>query len=61
MSAKKILDDKKKYASDLSTNKSSHIDIGGGDEIESVFNTKQNSEEIERLLLFLNKDKIAQA
>tara|TARA_R110002020_G_scaffold99837_10_gene236634 strand:- start:2050 stop:2250 length:201 start_codon:yes stop_codon:yes gene_type:complete len=58
---KKILRDVKKYISNNKNNKKLYYIDDDGEETEAVFDFVPSQEEIEGLLIFLNKDKIAQA
>ncbi len=58
---KKILRDVKKYTSNDTNNKKLYYINDDGEETEAVFDFIPTREEIEGLLIFLNKDKIAQA
>ena len=58
---KKILRDVKKYTSNNKNNKKLYYIDDDGEETEAVFDFVPSQEEIEGLLIFLNKDKIAQA
>ena len=58
---KKILRDVKKYISNSKDNKKLYYIDDDGEETEAEFDLIPTHEEIEGLLIFLNKDKIAQA
>ena len=58
---KKILRDVKKDISNNKNNKKLYYIDDDGEETEAVFDFVPSQEEIEGLLIFLNKDKIAQA
>ena len=61
---KKILKDVKRYASKLSDSEDTHkfyyVD-DNGTKTEAVFDFKPTKDELEGLLIFLNKDSIANA
>jgi len=58
---KKILRDARKYISNSKNNKRLYYIDGAGEETEAIFDTTPFQDEIEGLLIFLNKDKITQA
>ena len=58
---KKILEDVQRYLSEYSSKDSLHYINVDGIETEAVFEHPPTPEEIEGLLIFLNKEKIAQA
>ena len=58
---KKILKDVNKYLSEKSKSKKLYYIDDEGEETEAVFEFVPTREEIEGLLIFLNKDKIPQA
>jgi len=58
---KKILRDARKYISNSKTNKRLYYIDDNGEETEAIFDVTPSLDEIEGLLIFLNKDKITQA